>query len=104
MHFEREIERGFMRKKDRKRKTYQSLAQQNALRNANSVRHSARLGSIWVARNLYYRKWQICIENKKIKKLKKSNAEKVILENTDFFFKKAKFAFGLAICYFLFKK
>ena len=39
----------------------------------------------------------------KIKKLKKSDAGKFFLENTDFF-QNAKFAFGLAICYFLFEK
>jgi len=39
----------------------------------------------------------------KIKKLNKSDAGKIILENTDFF-QNAKFAFGLAICYFLFEK
>ena len=43
------------------------------------------------------------MENKKIKKLKKSDTGKIILENTDFF-QNAKFAFSLAMCYFLFEK
>ena len=43
------------------------------------------------------------MENKKIKKIKKSDVGKNILENTDFF-QNAKFAFGLGICYFLFEK
>ena len=38
-----------------------------------------------------------------MKKLKKSDARKIILENTDFF-QNAKFAFGLAICYLLLEK
>ena len=67
------------------------------------IRHSARWGSVRVARNLNYKKYQICKESKKIKKQKKSDAGKIILQITDFF-KNAKFAFGLAICYFLFEK
>ena len=42
-------------------------------------------------------------KTKKLKELKKSDVRENILENTDFF-QNAKFAFGLAICYFLFEK
>ena len=42
-------------------------------------------------------------KQKKIKKVKKSDVGKIILENTDFF-QNAKFSFGLEICNFLFEK
>jgi len=42
-------------------------------------------------------------KQKKIKKSKKSDAGKIIVENTDFF-QNTKFLFGLAICYFQLKK
>ena len=43
------------------------------------------------------------MEKRKIEKLKTSDARKINLKKTDFFLN-AKFASGLAVCYFLFKK
>ena len=62
-------------------------------RYAVRIRHSARLGSIWVAGNLVKGNKPFCIENQKIKKLKKSDAGKIYLKKTDFF-QNAKFVSG----------
>ena len=65
------------------------------------IGHSARLGLIWVAGNLVKGNKPFCIENQKIKKLKKSG--KIYLKKTDFF-QNAKFVSGLPNGYFPFEK
>ena len=65
--------------------------------------HSARLGLIWVARNLIKGNKPFCMEERKIKKLRISDAGKINLKKTDFF-ENAKFISGLPNSYFLFEK
>ena len=67
------------------------------------IGHSARLGLIWVARNLIKGNKPFCMEERKIKKLRISDAGKINLKKTDFF-ENAKFISGLPNGYFLFEK
>ena len=68
-----------------------------------SIRHSARLVLIWVARNLIKGNKPFCMEERKIKKLRISDAGKINLKKTDFF-ENAKFISGLPNDSFLFEK
>ena len=67
------------------------------------IGHSARLGLIWVARNLIKGNKPFCMEERKIRKLRISDAGKINLKKTDFF-ENAKFISGLPNDSFLFEK